>query len=169
MSNDNVLELKKPGVSSAVRDALSAVLRDGARTLLAQAVEAEVTEFLARYRDEQDAAGRTRMVRNGHLPERAIQTGLGPVRGEFVLRPESVCETDLDNAASKYIGEGQQARSVRKMRRRVAPAWCRQGSDAPGARCSNLRMRPTYASGRSRSRRICGLDIRGGPCRSAVR
>ena len=79
MSNDNVLELKKPGVSSAVRDALSAVLRDGARTLLAQAVEAEVTEFLARYRDEQDAAGRTRMVRNGHLPERAIQTGLGPV------------------------------------------------------------------------------------------
>ena len=44
------------------------------------------------------------------------------VRGEFVLTPESVCETDRDNAASKYIGEGQQARSVRKMRRRIAPA-----------------------------------------------
>jgi putative transposase len=55
------------------------VLRDGARTLLTQAVEAEVTEFLARYQDEQDAAGRTRMVRNGHLPERTIQTGLGQV------------------------------------------------------------------------------------------
>ena len=79
MSNDNVLELKKPGVSSAVRDALSEVLRDGAGSLLAQAVEAEATEFLARYQGEQDALGRARMVRNGHLPERTIQTGLGQV------------------------------------------------------------------------------------------
>jgi putative transposase len=79
VSNDNVLELKKPGVSSAVRDALTDVLRDGARNLLAQAVEAEVTEFLARHQGEQDAVGRARMVRNGHLPERTIQTGLGQV------------------------------------------------------------------------------------------
>jgi len=79
VSNDNVLELKKPGVSSAVRDALTEVLRDGARSLLAQAVEAEVTEFLARHQGEQDAVGRARMVRNGHLPERTIQTGLGQV------------------------------------------------------------------------------------------
>src|SRR5260370_15475401 len=79
VSNDNVLELKKPGVSSAVRDALTEVLRDGARNLLAQAVEAEVTEFLARYQGDQDESGRTRMVRNGHLPERTIQTGLGQV------------------------------------------------------------------------------------------
>ena len=41
MSNDNVLELKRLGVSSAVRDALTDVLREGARALLAQAVEAE--------------------------------------------------------------------------------------------------------------------------------
>src|ERR1700687_1262354 len=79
VSNDNVLELKKPGVSSAVRDALTDVLRDGARNLLAHAVEAEVTEFLARHQGEQDAVGRARMVRNGHLPERTIQTGLGQV------------------------------------------------------------------------------------------
>ena len=83
MSNDNVLGLKKPGVSSAVRDALTEVLRDGARSLLAQAVEAEVTEFLTRHQGEQDAAGRTRMVRNGHLPERTIQTGLGQVVAEL--------------------------------------------------------------------------------------
>jgi putative transposase len=79
VSNDNVLELKKPGVSNAVGDALTDILREGARTLLAQAVEAEVAEFLARHQGEQDAAGRTRMVRNGHLPERTIQTGLGQV------------------------------------------------------------------------------------------
>ena len=79
MNHDNVLELKNPGVSSAVRDALTELLRDGARTLLAQAVEAEVAEYLARYQDERDETGRARMVRNGHLPERTIQTGLGQV------------------------------------------------------------------------------------------
>jgi putative transposase len=79
VSNDNVLELNRPGVSSAVRDALTDVLREGARALLAQAVEAEVAEFLAQYRGEQDTSGRARMVRNGHLPERSIQTGLGQV------------------------------------------------------------------------------------------
>jgi putative transposase len=79
VSNDNVLELKNPGISSAVRDALTEVLRDGARTLLAQAVEAEVAEYLARYQGERDEMGRARMVRNGYLPERTIQTGLGQV------------------------------------------------------------------------------------------
>jgi putative transposase len=79
VSNDNVLELRNPGVSSAVRDALTEVLRDGARTLLAQAVEAEVAEYLARYQGERDEIGRARMVRNGYLPERTIQTGLGQV------------------------------------------------------------------------------------------
>jgi len=79
VSNDNVLELRNPGVSSAVRDALTEVLRDGARTLLAQAVEAEVAEYLARYQGERDEVGRARMVRNGYLPERTIQTGLGQV------------------------------------------------------------------------------------------
>src|SRR5271170_7313688 len=71
VSNDNVLDLKKPEVSSAVRDALS----EGAHSLLAQAVEAEVTEFLARCQGEQDT-WRARMVRNGHLPERASRASI---------------------------------------------------------------------------------------------
>ena len=79
MSHDNVLDWKNPGVSSTVRDALTELLREGARTLLAQAVEAEVAEFLARYQDERDETGRARRVRNGHLPERTIQTGMGQV------------------------------------------------------------------------------------------
>jgi hypothetical protein len=89
-----------------------------------------------------------------------------PVGGEFAFTPESVCETDRDNAASRHIGQAQHARAMRKMRRRVAPAWYRQESGARGARCSNPRMRPTFASGRSRSRTICDRDIRGGRCRS---
>ena len=79
MSNDNVFVLKNPGVANEVRDALTEVLREGARTLLAQAIEAEVAEFLTRHGNQRDAAGRLRLVRNGYLPERTIQTGLGDV------------------------------------------------------------------------------------------
>jgi len=79
VNQDNVFELKNPAVANEVRDPLTEVLREGARKLLAQAVEAEVAQFLMRYQGEQEAAGRARMVRNGHLPERTIQTGLGQV------------------------------------------------------------------------------------------
>ena len=79
MSHDNVFALKNPAVPNEVRDALTEVLRDGARTLLAQAIEAEVAEFLAGHTDKRDTLGRARLVRNGHLPERAVQTGIGAV------------------------------------------------------------------------------------------
>ena len=55
---------------------LTQVLRDGARQMLARAIEAEVTEFLEHHRFDNDDAGRQRMVRNGYLPEWTIQTGL---------------------------------------------------------------------------------------------
>ncbi len=61
------------------KDLLTEVLRKGARELLAQAVEQEVHEWLAARADLTDERGRRRVVRNGHLPERTIQTGIGPV------------------------------------------------------------------------------------------
>ena len=79
MSKDNVLALRNPGIASEVPDVLTQVLRDGAQQMLARAIEAEVAEFLERYRFDMDQAGRARMVRNGYLPERTIQTGLGEV------------------------------------------------------------------------------------------
>ena len=79
MNNDNVFELKNPGMANEVRDVLTEVLREGAQQLLAQAIEVEVAEFLGRYRDAQDDAGRRRIVRNGYLPSRTIQTGIGDV------------------------------------------------------------------------------------------
>src|SRR5689334_15846298 len=77
MEQDKVVELRIPGPFQD--DPLTAVLRDGARRLLAQAVEAEVAAFLAQYADEVTADGHRRVVRNGYLPEREIQTGIGPV------------------------------------------------------------------------------------------
>ena len=76
MSNDSVVRLIQPG---AIEDHLTDVLRHGARTLLAKAVEAEVADFLAGHADLKTVDGRQRVVRHGHLPEREVMTGIGPV------------------------------------------------------------------------------------------
>ena len=76
MTETNVLQLSQPGTFS---DPLTDILRDGARTLLAQAVEAEVAALLNRHAEQITSDGRQRLVRHGHLPEREIMTGIGPV------------------------------------------------------------------------------------------
>jgi transposase-like protein len=60
-------------------DPLTAILRSGARQLLAQAVEAEAAAFLATMRELRLPDGRERLVRHGLGPERQMQTGIGPV------------------------------------------------------------------------------------------
>ncbi len=64
---------------SSSQDVLTDLLRDGARRLLAQAVEAEVSAWIDDHAHLKDDQGRRQVVRNGHLPERAIQTGIGAV------------------------------------------------------------------------------------------
>ena len=76
MANSNVFQLSQPGTFS---DPLTEVLRNGARALLSQAVEAEVAALLNRHADQLTDDGRQRLVRHGHLPEREIVTGIGPV------------------------------------------------------------------------------------------
>ena len=76
MSKDNINKLIQPG---NVDDKLTEVLRNGARALLAQAVEAEVADFLGKHADLKTADGHQRVVRHGHLPEREVMTGTGPV------------------------------------------------------------------------------------------
>jgi putative transposase len=76
VSNDNVVKLIQPG---AFDDQLTEILRQGARSLLAQAVEAEVADFLANHADLKTTDGHQRVVRHGHLPEREVVTGIGPV------------------------------------------------------------------------------------------
>jgi len=67
------------GLPNPSDDPLTDVLRRGARTLLAQAIEAEVAAYLEARAHLKDDSGRHQVVRNGHLPERTIQTGIGPV------------------------------------------------------------------------------------------
>jgi transposase-like protein len=75
-SDSTVVRLRQP---EAVEDPLTAVLRNGARRLLAQAIEAEAEAFLAAMEDKRLPDGRERVVRHGQGPERAVQTGIGPV------------------------------------------------------------------------------------------
>jgi putative transposase len=77
MSNISVTELKKP--EPFVDDPITDILRQGARKLLSQALEAEIELFLSQYADLKNEAGRQRMVRNGYLPEREIQSGIGSI------------------------------------------------------------------------------------------
>jgi transposase-like protein len=76
VTDTNVFPLCQPGTFA---DPLTEVLRNGARALLTQAVEAEVAALLTSHADKLTDDGRQRLVRHGHLPEREIMTGIGPV------------------------------------------------------------------------------------------
>jgi transposase-like protein len=60
-------------------DLLTDLLRAGARDLIAQAVEAELQALLEHHGQLKLPDGRQAVVRNGFLPERTIQTGIGDV------------------------------------------------------------------------------------------
>ena len=60
-------------------DALTEVCRQGAIKMLTTMIEDEAAAFVERYQDLRDESGRRLVVRNGHLPEREIQTGIGQV------------------------------------------------------------------------------------------
>ena len=76
MSDSIVVPLRQP---DTIEDPLTAILRSGARRLLAQAVEAEAEAFLAEMKGLRLPDGRERLVRHGHGPQRQVQTGIGPV------------------------------------------------------------------------------------------
>lgn len=79
MQEDNLVAYRNPGVALPVADPLTEVLRRGARKLLQEAIEAEAAAMIGQYQELKDEQGRQRVVRNGHLPERTIQTGIGAV------------------------------------------------------------------------------------------
>jgi putative transposase len=90
-SSSSVVPLRQP---ETIEDPLTAVLRAGARRLLAQAVEAEAEAFLAEMRGLRLADGRERVVRHGHGPERLVQTGSGPVAVRQVKLRDRSAGTD---------------------------------------------------------------------------
>lgn len=86
-------------------DPLTAVLRKGARDLLAQAVETEATAFLAAHAAIRDDEGHQMIVLNGHLPERTMQTGIGaiPVCGRRVRDQRKIPKADRIQFTSQIL------------------------------------------------------------------
>ena len=79
MTENKVVALRQ---KDEIDDPLTDILRSGAKRLIEQAVEAEFAAFLAAHADLKLPDGRQRVVRHGHDPARAIQTGIGPVEVE---------------------------------------------------------------------------------------
>ena len=81
----------------SLEDPLTDVLREGARRLLAQTIEAEVEDYIQEFAALRDVAGRRLVVRNGHLPGRELQTGIGPVP----IRQPRVEDRRVDEAGNR--------------------------------------------------------------------
>jgi len=62
-----------------MKSALDELLREGARQMLQQAIENEVAEYLEAHQLIRDENGHRMVVRNGHMPERNLVTGVGPL------------------------------------------------------------------------------------------
>lgn len=92
-STTNLLSLRE----NSPKDALTEILRIGAQQLLAQTVQAEVAEYIERHAHVRDENGRRMVVRNGHLPEREIQTGVGPVN----VKQPRVNDRRIDKAGKR--------------------------------------------------------------------
>ena len=87
------------------------IVRDGARRMLAAALEAEVAAYIAAHTGQLDENGRRLVVRNGHAVPRQVLTSSGAIE---VVTPR-VNDKRVDEA-----GERQRFASV------ILPAWCRK-------------------------------------------
>ena len=122
---------------------LDQIVREGARRMLAAALEAEVDDYLAAAA-ERDDGGRRLVVRNGHARQRQVTTAAGAV----AVRAPRVDDRRVD----PVTGERHRFRSV------ILPPWCRKSpkvvSGAPGrTRTCNLLFRRQL---------LCPLSYRGG-------
>src|SRR6185312_12022043 len=94
------------------RSVIDELVREGARRMLAEALQAEVDDYIARFVGELDAAGRRLVVRNGSHQPREVLTSSGAVE---VVAPR-VNDRRVDP------GTGQRVRFSSA----ILPPWCRK-------------------------------------------
>ncbi len=78
MGNDALIQ-DKNHPSNSFKNALEETLREGARKLLQQAIEYEVDEYIELFKESKGSDNKRFVIRNGYLPQRAVQTGIGPI------------------------------------------------------------------------------------------
>ena len=101
----------RPDSSGSV-SLIDELVREGARRMLAEAVQAEVEAYLARFRDELDEHGHRLVVRNGYHQPREVTTAAGPVE----VRMPRVNDKRVD----PETGERQRFSSA------ILPPWARK-------------------------------------------
>ena len=101
MAESIISRLSLPVATS--RDVLTDLLRDGAQRLLAQAVEAEVAEWIDAHAELKNAEGHRQVVRNGRLPKRTITTGVGPIEVEQPRVLDRRPASEADRFSSKIL------------------------------------------------------------------
>jgi len=153
VKNNNVISFED---RERIADPLTQMLREGAGKLIGQAIKLELKELMGRYSGETEENGRARVVRNGYLPERVIQTGIGtvpvkipkvrsrsgePVTFRSVLVPPYVRKTRTLEAALpwlylKGISTGEMAEALKVL----------VGPDAAGLSASTVaRLKTVWA------------------------
>jgi transposase-like protein len=100
------------GGSEGGSSLIDEIVRDGARRMLAAALEAEVDAYLAEFAGERDERGRRLVVRNGHAQPRQVTTAAGAVE----VRAPRV----NDKRADPATGERKRFASA------ILPPWCRR-------------------------------------------
>ena len=136
--NDAAAAIPVPG-----RDVLTEILREGARRLLAGAIEAEVDDWVERHAELKDESGRRQVVRNGHHPTRALVTGVGPVEVSqprvLDRRVKGVRKSAILDPAGRAMGMSEElldadggvlrdadGRSVERFRSAILPPYLRK-------------------------------------------
>jgi transposase-like protein len=88
------------------------IVREGARRILAEALQAEVDAYIARFADERDENGRRLVVRNGYHQPREILTSAGAI--EVTVPRVNDKRTDPDTGERKRFSSA------------IVPSWARK-------------------------------------------
>ncbi|GLW60414.1 IS256 family transposase [Hydrogenophilus thermoluteolus] len=152
MSKDNIVSLLMPG---GIEDSLTELLRNGARRLIQQAIEAELAEMLAKYEGQTDEQGRRAVVRNGYLPEREILTGVGPVTstGQMKEALEVLVGPEAKGLSASVIGR------LKREWEAEYTEWCQR--DMRGVRWVYWWADAIYSGLRAEGQKLCALVIIG--------
>ncbi|GCE44945.1 mobile element protein [Rhodococcus wratislaviensis] len=113
---DNIDDSNETGAPvGAGRSLLDEIVRDGARQMLAAALQAEVADYIARHAGEVDEHGHRLVVRNGYHAERGVITAAGAIAVKAPRVNDK--RTDPDTGERKRFSSA------------ILPAWARKSAE----------------------------------------
>ena len=107
-----MLSVVNDGGTTATGSLIDDIVREGARRMLAAALEAEVNQYIAELADQKDERGRRLVVRNGYHRERAVTTAAGSVE----VKAPRVNDKRVDEATGERM----------RFSSKILPPWCRK-------------------------------------------